>query len=133
MFPRESGNQWNVPKAHEQKHIAPNIGLWGAPQNIYTGPQEHNHIENTKNLLKRTQKRQSLFDEQLGNRLVDRYIIDHTWNKCMYYQSLLKRENNGEKKKLMMQFLNALKWHLNLKLLLSTTSSPVIFKYVLSG
>jgi len=87
LLPRKTGCEWKIPKIHEQLHIAHNIHLFGAHQNIHTGPQEHNHIENTKNLVKRTQQRKALFDYQIGNRLVDKYIIDHTWNKILYHQS----------------------------------------------
>ena len=92
LFPRKTGCEWKIPKIHEQLHIAHNIHLFGAHQNIHTGPQEHNHIENTKNLVKRTQQRKALFDHQLGNRLVDKYIIDHTWNKILYHQSTCNNE-----------------------------------------
>ena len=30
LFPRISGNQWNIPKIHEQLHIAHNIYLYDA-------------------------------------------------------------------------------------------------------
>src|SRR5687768_7960138 len=68
LLSRKTGCKWKIPKIHEQLHIAHNIHLFGAHQNIHTGPQEHNHIENTKNLVKRTQQRKAFFDYQLGNR-----------------------------------------------------------------
>ena len=80
LFPRSTGSQWNIPKIHEQLHIAYNIHLWGSHRNVHTGPQEHNHIENTKKLCNRTQKRKAVFDSQLANLLVDGYIINHTQN-----------------------------------------------------
>ena len=92
LFPRKTGCEWKIPKIHEQLHIAHNIHLFGAHQNIHTGPQEHNHIENTKNLVKRTQQCKAIFDNQIANRLVDKYIIDHTWNKILYHQSKCKNE-----------------------------------------
>ena len=48
LFPRAPGNQWRIPKIHEQLHIAYNIYLFGAHQNVHSGPAEHNHIEITK-------------------------------------------------------------------------------------
>src|SRR5688500_2125345 len=47
-FPRSTGNEWAVPKFHKPLHTPKNINNYGAPRNIHTGPQEHNHIENTK-------------------------------------------------------------------------------------
>jgi len=57
LFPRSTGSQWNIPKLHEQLHIAHNIHLWGSHKNIHTGPQEHNHIDNAKKLVNRTSKK----------------------------------------------------------------------------
>ena len=61
LFPRLSGNQWKIPKLHEQLHIAHNIYLYGCHQNIHTGPQEHNHIANTKKPSQHTQKKKMQF------------------------------------------------------------------------
>ena len=47
-MPRTVGNNWEIPKIYEQLHVPRNIHLYGAHSNIHTGPQEHNHIENTK-------------------------------------------------------------------------------------
>ena len=48
-IPRAIGNKWDIVKMHEQLHVAENIKFFGAHQNVHTGPQEHNQIENTKN------------------------------------------------------------------------------------
>ena len=48
LFPCTIGQLWNIPKLHEQLHIVAYILLFGAHRNMHTGPQEHNHIENTK-------------------------------------------------------------------------------------
>ena len=48
LFPRKEGCQWDIPKWHKQLHIVMYILLFGAHRNMHTGPQEHNHIENTK-------------------------------------------------------------------------------------
>jgi hypothetical protein len=48
LMPRTTGNNWEIAKMHEQLHVAENIYLFGAHRNVHTGPQEHNHIENTK-------------------------------------------------------------------------------------
>ena len=91
LFPRTSGQQWKIPKFHKQLHIAENIQLFGAHRNIHTGPQEHNHIENTKKPSERTQKRKAVFDLQIANRLVDKYVIDHTQAKILEQQSSISK------------------------------------------
>src|SRR5687767_7488227 len=48
LMPRNTGNGWDIPKLHELLHIVMNIVLFGAACNVHTGPQEHNHIMNTK-------------------------------------------------------------------------------------
>ena len=54
--PRTTGNNWEIAKIHEQLHVAENILLFGAHRNVHTGPQEHNHIENTKRPSRQVQK-----------------------------------------------------------------------------
>ena len=83
LFPRTIGQNWRIPKIHEQLHIAAYIVLFGAHRNMHTGPQEHNHIENTKKPSERTQKRKAVFDLQIANRLVDKYVIDYTHTKIL--------------------------------------------------
>jgi hypothetical protein len=60
LFPRSTGNQWKIPKLHEQLHVAYYIWLYGCHQNIHTGPQERNHIANSKKPSERTQKRKNI-------------------------------------------------------------------------
>ena len=96
LFPCTKGSQWNIPKIHKQLHIADNIQLYGAHRNIHTGPQEHNHIENAKRPSERTQKRKAVFDLQIANQLVDRYIIDYTHLKILNQQAYMsKYEETG--------------------------------------
>jgi hypothetical protein len=75
-MPRITGNCWNIPKMHEQLHVASNIHLFGLHKNIHTGPTEQNHIELSKTIACRPQLRKSTFDWQVANRLVDKMIID---------------------------------------------------------
>lgn len=86
LFPRSTGSQWNIPKLHEQLHVAYNIHLWGSHKNIHTGPQEYSHIENMKKSSDCTQKRKVMFDFQIAHLLVDKYIIDYTQNKIAFHQ-----------------------------------------------
>jgi hypothetical protein len=83
LFPRTKGECWKIPKIHEQLHTAIYILLFGAHRNLHTGSAEHNHIENTKRPSDRTQKRKNVFDLQIANRLVDKYVIDHTHTKIL--------------------------------------------------
>ena len=98
LFPRSTGNQWKIPKLHEQMHIAHNIYLFGNHQNIHTGPQEHNHIAISKKPSQHTQKRKKNFDSQLGNRLIDQYSIDFTQNKILKQQSINDYSNEAAPK-----------------------------------
>lgn len=81
LFPRKL--LWKIPKIHEQLHIVMYILLFGAHRNMHTGSAEHNHIENTKKPSEHTQKRKANFDLQIANRLVDKYVIDHTHTKIL--------------------------------------------------
>lgn len=90
-FPHTIGQLWKIPKIHEQLHIAFYIQLFGAHRNMHTGPQEHNHIENTKKPSERTQKRKAVFDLQIANRLAGKYVIDHTHTKILKYQSIISK------------------------------------------
>ena len=81
LFPRTTGNKWAIAKIHEQLHVAENIQYFGAHNNIHTGPQEHNHIRNTKKPSKQVQRRKATLDWQLGLRLTDKYMINAAYNK----------------------------------------------------
>jgi hypothetical protein len=76
LVPRETGNGWNIPKIHEQLHIAFFILMFGAHRNIHSGPAEHNHIELSKQPAVRTQMRAHVFDWQVANRLVDKLVVN---------------------------------------------------------
>lgn len=75
-MPRLKGNGWDIPKMHEQLHVASNIMLFGSHKNIHTGPTEKNHIELSKKTARRTQLRKATFDMQVANRLVDKMVVD---------------------------------------------------------
>ena len=63
---------------------------------MHTGPQEHNHIENTKKPIERTQKCKAVFDLQIANRLVDKYVIDHTHTKILKHQAIISKHEEKE-------------------------------------
>ena len=56
MTRTQSNNSENG-KIHKQLHLAENINCYGAHHNIHTGPQEHNHIDNTKKQVNRCKGR----------------------------------------------------------------------------
>ena len=72
---------------HEQLHIAHNIYLIGAHQNIHSGPAEHNHIEITKKASQHVQKRTKTFDSQLSQRLNDHISVDCSHTKITDQQN----------------------------------------------
>src|SRR6476620_687685 len=85
-----------LPKWHEQQHIADNIDTFGAHRNLHTGSAEHNHIENAKKPSERTQKRKDVFDLQIANRLVDKYVIEHTCTKILKQQATISMFEEAE-------------------------------------
>jgi hypothetical protein len=84
LWPRNQGCEWKKPKFHETYRNAFNIHLFGKPANWHSGPAEHNHICHVKNVAKKTQKRRLVFDLQLGNRLVDKFIIDKAYAQIQH-------------------------------------------------
>ena len=81
LMPRSTGNNWDICKMHEQLHVAENIKFFGAHENVHTGPQEHNHIANTKKPSRTVQRRKLLLDMQLAKRLSEKYLIEEAYNK----------------------------------------------------
>lgn len=84
LMPRTSGNKWHVAKIHEQLHVAENINFFGAHWNVHTGPQEHNHIFNTKKPSKQVQRKKNTLDWQLANRLSEKYVLNAAFNKFLW-------------------------------------------------
>ncbi|HEY9299394.1 MAG TPA: hypothetical protein VIQ31_24145, partial [Phormidium sp.] len=81
LMPRSTGNNWDISRIHEQLHVAENIKFFGAHQNVHTGPQEHNHIANTKKPSKLVQRKKLALDMQLAKRLSEKYLIDQAYHK----------------------------------------------------
>ena len=77
------GNGWNIPKIHEQLHVAYYIHMVGAHSNLHTGPTEHNHIKLSKDTARRTQMQANEFDIQVANWLVDKLVVELAdFNMC---------------------------------------------------
>ena len=81
LWPRETGQGWELAKIHEQLHVPDDIERNGAPQGSHTGPTEHNHIRLVKRPAKGTQGRAEVFDRQLGQRVSDSYIVDMAYQR----------------------------------------------------
>ena len=81
LMPQTTKNQWAISKIHEQMHVTENMWYYGAHNNVHTGPQEHNHIKNTKCPSNQVQRNKDTFDFQLGNCLADKYCINAAYNK----------------------------------------------------
>ena len=75
-IPRFQGNGWNIPKIHEQLHVPYYIQMFGAHCNLHTGVTEHNHITLSKEPTGRTQMWANVFDIQVANRLIDKFVVD---------------------------------------------------------
>ena len=76
LWPRESGQGWNLAKFHEQLHVLDDIYYNGSPQGSHSGPVEHNHIQMVKQPSQRTQKRRTNLDNQLGKRLYESSLLN---------------------------------------------------------
>jgi hypothetical protein len=94
LIPRSTGNSWDIVKIHKQLHVVLNILLFGAHRNVHTGPQEHNHIQNTKKPSKQVQRNKIIFDWELGNRLAVKYIIDSACQKFAASHEPNSRQNH---------------------------------------
>ena len=81
LWPRTRGQGWELAKIHEQLHVPDDIERNGAPQGSNTGPTEHNHIRLVKRPAKGTQQRAEVFDQQLGQRVSDSYIVDMAYQR----------------------------------------------------
>ena len=81
LWPRSTGQGWNLAKFHEQLHVLDDIMQNGAPKGSHSGPVEHNHIEMVKRPSKRTQKRRSSLDLQLAQRTYESFLINAAFDR----------------------------------------------------
>ena len=82
LWPRKEGFEWNLTKLHEQFHVPMDIHRHGKHRNVHSGPQEHNHIAQKK-CAKKTQLNKRKLDEQTGERLIDRLIIQRAYDRVV--------------------------------------------------
>ena len=76
LWPRLAGLGWHLTKLHKQVHVPLDIERFGRHQNVHSGPQEHNHIKNVKDVAKQAQQRASVIDRQTGERLYERHVVE---------------------------------------------------------
>ena len=95
-----------IPKIHEQLHIAHNIYLFGAHQNVHSGPAEHNHIKITKKASQHVQKRAKTYDSHLSRRLNDHISIDYLHNKISEQQNHLTKSSLNQCRMIKSQEIN---------------------------
>ena len=75
LWPRATGNGYDIPKIHGQFHVPRNIARMGNQLNIHSGPQEANHITLSKDPAQTTQRRAGSIDHQLATRLAEHLVI----------------------------------------------------------
>ena len=91
LWPRQTGQGWNLAKFHEQLHVPDDIYNNGSPRGSHSGPLEHNHIQMVKRPSQRTQKRRSNLDHQLAQRLYENVLVNSAMEQmstCFAIQSL---------------------------------------------
>ena len=75
LWPCHKGQGWEIGKFHEPLHVPDDIVCFGSPQGTHSGPTEHNHIQHVKRPSRTTQRRCDVLDEQLANRVMEKYLI----------------------------------------------------------
>ena len=123
LWPRESGQGWNLAKFHEQLHILDDIYYNGSPQGSHSGPVEHNHIQMVKQPSQRTRKQCTDLDSQLGKRLNESCLLNSAMSKwhhvstrstliqqhiqyCLEYPKMLQRLHSRLQSR-MVQYLHS--------------------------
>lgn len=83
LWPRTSGNEWDLPKFHEQLHVPEDIHRFGAPRGTHTGPTEHNHIALVKRPATTAQRQRAVLDHQIAQRVTESQIINMAYNQMV--------------------------------------------------
>ena len=81
LWPRTTGQGWNLAKFHEQLHVPDDIFQNGAPSGSHSGPVEHGHIQMVKRPSQRTQKRRKTLDIQLAHRVYESYLVNTAYTQ----------------------------------------------------
>ena len=76
IFPRKSGNGYNIPKYHGMAKIVDYIRLFGSALNFYGGPGESHHKYFVKAPGDNTQRRVAEFAKQISNRIYENMIFE---------------------------------------------------------
>ena len=97
LWPRETGQGWNLAKFHEQIHIPDDIYYNGSPRGSHSGPVEHNHIQMVKRPSQRTQKRRTTLDNQLARRLYENVLVNAAIEHMTSSQSIARPTTEAPK------------------------------------
>ena len=95
LWPRSKGQQWNLPKFHEQIHVPDDIERHGSPKGTHSGPTEQNHISHVKKPASNTQGRRDVINKQIADRVSESYIISMSMEK-MESTRLLPKDDHCE-------------------------------------
>ena len=76
IFPRRTGNGYNIPKFHGLAKILDYIRLFGSAIIIFCGPGESHHKYFVKAPGDNTQRRVSEFAKQIANRIYESMIFE---------------------------------------------------------
>ena len=82
VFPRNSGQGWNIPKFHGMIKMVPYMKLFGSAINFFSGAGESHHKHFMKAPGKQTQRRPRHFSKQCAQRVYETMLLeiayDHT-------------------------------------------------------
>ena len=94
LWPRQKGQGWCKAKLHEQLHVPRDIERNGSPNQSYSGPLEHSHLE-LKDHAKRTQRNRKVLDKQIGDRLTESFVINYCFDRMQHKQMDLNPINTS--------------------------------------
>ena len=97
---------------------------------MHTGPQEHNHIHNTKKPSKQVQRNKHTLDKQLGTRLAERYIIHTAYQKYVSENKNLASDDDDDNEFCAVLSKNASKFQFQIEIKKDTTKKNVFFEWI---
>ena len=100
IFPRRTGNGYNIPKFHGLTKILDYMCLFGSALNFFGGPGESHHKYFVKAPGDNTQRRVSEFAKQIANRIYENMIAEiakealNTLKEHGYIKDYARTEDN---------------------------------------
>jgi len=80
---RSEGNGLKIPKFHQLLHFPRYILKFGSPNNFSTSRCESHHIKLSKDPARTAQKRDSTFEQQVGQRIVDSIVLSQATHELI--------------------------------------------------